>query len=276
MEATLVLSPPILKTANMSAQLQTIEDNLRDLLEDFFSAASTVVSNPDETTTADPITGEVVDSEDAVLTYTLADLQTEIYKITSMRSRFIKNDSGMPQVKELAFSPDEQLLFDSLAKDAANDVFKILCGLTKNINNAFLYDETAEVDDWVIGTDYVVRDFVKYTDNKIYKCIHATDTIVPTDPTGDEYWEDYSWLDATDKILFVVELPQYFNANYLNVLDNNVWTALKKYILKEWWRNTGLLQDYQIELNEWESARTEVKYSFVNRTKSNARKPNFY
>lgn len=259
----------------MSAALRSIEDNLRDLLEDFYSEGSSVITNSNGTTTLDPLTGETIETENAVLYYLLTDIQNEIYKLTSMRSRHIKSEQGVPQVKELAFSPDEQLLFDSLVKDAVNDVFKILCGYTKNLNNAFLFDAAAVVDDYVHGTSYVAGDYVKYTDNKIYKCILATSTVKPDDATGSDYWEDYSFLDSNDKATYIIELPRHFNANYLNTLDNNVNTCLKKYILKEWYRNIGLFDDYKIELFEWEKSRVQVMESFLNKTVAYTRMPRY-
>jgi hypothetical protein len=249
----------------MVYQLDILEAQLSDLLYEYFTQIQ--ITNPTPFTIKHQKKIDVI-----ILSYALADLQDEIWKRTSMRTKFIIDQKGISQTERLAMSTNEQLLFNSLSKDSANEVFKYLTGLTHKTQYAFLYDQIAPVPNYIPGNAYVFGSFVMFTDNIIYMCIQNT-MAAPSDPNASAFWVNANWLNSTGKITYIIEQPRHFNQNFLSTLDNNTWLSLQKFVLKEWWKTTGLGQDYVIAEKDWEDAITSVKSSFLNTTRPLIRRP---
>ncbi len=77
---------------------------------------------------------------------------------------------------------------------------------------------------------------------------------------------------TSDEISYTVDLPLYWDPNITPVMDNQIETVLEYWIVKEWYRQIGLIQLLQETEQAYNEAVSDLKSSVVNRRKRIARK----
>ena len=252
----------------MSSSIVQIEQSILDTLRSLYhsivvTGAQTTTTDNSTGTYTDNLTGEVITLKYLIWQYPISDFSSEVYMRTSHRAKHIKNKEGQINM-DFILSPDESTWFDSEIKNKASEVMRILAPWTKNLPSAFLFNESPDIETWEVKA-WVVGDYVRYSDNKIYLCILDANAELPTNTT---YWEvQPDWIDSTDKITFLLNLPDYFNDNYATSLDGFISALIRDLILTDWYQICGLSQDWQLYKLAVEDGISNVKQSFLQRTK---------
>lgn len=85
-----------------------------------------------------------------VMYYVIADIFTAVQKRTALRGKYPIQDQG-PGLDRVAMTADEETIFDEILPGVSSDIWKKVSAYGKGIDNAYVYDDTIDSVDNVIG-----------------------------------------------------------------------------------------------------------------------------
>jgi|GEM_PF-4326399 len=123
----------------------------------------------------------------AILQHKIDDIFEVVKEYTSIGSKYAMDDKGNSAFDRYALSNDEKNVFRKFLKEAADNVFRQLGYLSKELVNSFLFDDGPVSPVYVAGTTYPIAVYVYY-DGYTYKSLQAGN-IGHTPSSSPTYWE---------------------------------------------------------------------------------------
>jgi hypothetical protein len=123
----------------------------------------------------------------AILQHKIDDIFEVVKEYTSIGSKYAMDDKGNSAFDRYALSNDEKNVFRKFLKEAADNVFRQLGYLSKELVNSFLFDDGPVSPAYAAGTTYAIGVYVYYTDGYTYKSLQAAN-IGHTPSSSPTYW----------------------------------------------------------------------------------------
>jgi hypothetical protein len=152
------------------------------------------------------------------------ELFTNVKKFTALKGKILKDGQGNNMVEEYALTEDRRDIFMMLLNQAADKVSSPFIAYAKNILNWYKFNSLVNLD----GT------------------------------SSDGIDEDLYYIQFT-----INEDRDYQVQDQLFPLDAKIQETLISYVLKEWWRICGLMNDYTLEEQRFNNLGQELRSALM-------------
>ncbi len=193
----------------------------------------------------------------------------DMSSIESMyRSDLSVDDKGLSILDRVSLTNNDKQFFDILLKRASSEAYKILQPMARTLDPGFKYNDipgytVEEINDIEYPTEYtglliVMEDSGTLTEGSLV-VVEGMQV----------YFDGTSWLDGslltTKYIFYNLLLPEQYDLNNVEPMDDMIFEFITIYVVKEWFRR------YKFDLSlvnvEYERVRQELK-NLVNYRKS--------
>lgn len=239
--------------------IDELYSNVFSELEDYFDLlASKSITSALESLPINTESIEVV--ENVILSFDLEKIFQRVYKLTSLRARMLSKELGLP-FEDLVFSVDEkELLFYENCQDAADEVFKKLFHLGKNITEAYLFNKGDKIPEFHVDeTPYDINVLV-YANGVLYESLIENNTSNPVMEVNREKWAiKPEYYDTYNKAIYVIALEN-LNSDILQNWIKVIEDIMVNYVLKEWYKILGVLGEASIKETDYDKKLSELKF----------------
>jgi hypothetical protein len=205
----------------------------------------------------------------------ISDIFEEVKQITAIRAKNIRDEKGNTNFDGYTITNDEKAWFDLMHFEGAKKIFNVLASMSKTIRAPFLYDDGVLIPIYVSTAAYA-RDVLVKTEIEgfnIYKCVLAVPENSEIQLDNETYWERQSSLiDTKGRVIYnIVNNKNIPDSGYV-AMDYNIKAALKYYVLREWYKIVGVLNEAGIYDEQYTEEVKLIKRNSYLRIESISRK----
>jgi hypothetical protein len=234
--------------------LQTIQKEFKTEFETYLAW---LVANTDRISEVPETASNALPEINFIMfSYPIDDIFEDIKMVTAIRARSIKNQEGKPMLDDYAMTGDETTWFEKELKTGSKRVENAISHMSKNIPTPYLYDEGVNITDYVDTA--VTGSYYRYN-GIIYKALQDTTNIPPAAVT-DVNWEIQSpFTDTKGKVVYFIERNANLPTSSIISMDEGLFMALQLYILKQWYKIVGLMDEASLKEQEYTQAILQIR-----------------
>ena len=196
-------------------------------------------------------------------TYSIEDVFEAVKMHTAIRAKTIRTKEGIAMIDDYTITNDERTWFDAVLKQGASRVHNVLTPLHKNLSLSFIYNEGVVIVPYVWNSFYLLGTYVRgnsggdnSSDDDVYLSlseIPVSNGSMPNnflhDPTK---WQLQSPLvDTKGHVTYLIESNENIPESAYQMIDNCITEALQLYILKQWYKIVGLMEEVGLKEQEY-------------------------
>ena len=195
-------------------------------------------------------------------TYSIEDVFEAVKMHTAIRAKTIRTKEGIAMIDDYTITNDERTWFDAVLKQGASRVHNVLTPLHKNLSLSFIYNEGVVIVPYNITAAYPLGTYVRGNDGRdgssdddVYKSlsfIPASNLQHNNILTNPDKWELQSPLvDTKGHVTYLIESNENIPESAYQMIDNCITEALQLYILKQWYKIVGLMEEVGLKEQEY-------------------------
>jgi len=156
--------------------------------------------------------------------YPIAEIQEEVFKRTSMLAKYTLGEKGASQFDKGTLSKDEDVAFDMLCQQAADEVARVMMPFLPVTQRAYIYNQG-----FVTTGDVKAGGYAKDANGKLYMAVTDTNC----SEIGTDKFEELE-ADVSNSVHFIIKKGIDVYDNSVSLCDHSVMEMIVGYILKEW------------------------------------------
>lgn len=199
--------------------------------------------------------------------YPLSMLEEEMYKRTSQTGKHRRDGNGNNMLDEIALTGDENFMFDTLCRDAAEEMYRVCAPFMDERRRSFFYGEDGRTVKYVEGAGGEVAvkkyDWVEYyagagaADYVLYVALRDATTGSPITDVGTFARVD---ADVRGSVRYVIDKPEWVRENSVQATDRAMFEALVTHMMWRWFV-TAYPAEAGYWMGEFERRRRDVRMS---------------